>query len=396
MTISAVELIPIAVPRNTGYRCHHVIVRIRAGSLEGIGEMSDLSHLPRYMPDLDDLSRVLTQLLKGRNPHDIRAIAALMLENFPEAHDYYDKGSFIRCGIDLALYDLVAKDLGVPVSTLLGGRCRDRFKVCYPIFRMRSVEEVEANIATVNRCLQEGFDVIRLYVGANLEADEAFLKRLREVYGDAVTVKSLDFSHLLDWKETRAAVRRLEKYGFLLVESGTRRNDFEGMARLRQAIDHPLSEHVWSMRALHEMIRYDAVDILNIAPIFIGGLTPALQAFAVAAAAGKRCLLGTTQELSIGTAAHAQLGAAMPNLTDISDPTGPRLYTDDVVTEPVRYEKGCLVVPPADQPGLGVALDETKLQRLRAPLSWGTLPASSVLDRTTVEADSSKRVETQK
>lgn len=384
MKITAVELIPIAVPRNTGYRCCHVIVRIRAGSLEGIGEMSDLSHLPKFMPDLADLSSVLTQLLKGRDPRDIRAINALLLENFPEANYYYDKGNFIRCGIDLALYDLVSKDLGEPVSTLLGGRCRDRFKVCYPIFRLRSLDEVEPNIEVVGRRLAEGFDVIRLYVGANLDADEAFLKRLRETYGDAVTVKSLDFSHLLDWKEARAAVRRLEKYGFLLVESGTKQNDFEGMAKLREAIDHPLSEHVWSFRALHEMIRHDSIDIVNIAPIFIGGLTAAQQAFAVAATAGKRCLLGTTQELSIGTAAHAQLGAAMPHLTDISDPTGPRLYTDDVVAEPVQYEQGYLLVPPADRPGLGMALDESKLQSLRAPLSWGNLPASSVLDRTTL------------
>lgn len=64
------------------------------------------------------------------------------------------------------------------------------------------------------------------------------------------------------------------------------------------------------------------------------------------------------------------------------------LYTDDVVAEPVQYENGYLLVPPADRPGLGVTLNEAKLEKLRAPLSWGHLPANSVLDRTTVDAHS--------
>jgi muconate cycloisomerase len=334
------------------------------------------------MPDIEDLGRVLATLLKGHDPRDISAINELMLKNYPEANDYYDKGSFIRCGIDIALYDLVAKSLEEPISTLLGGRCRDRFKVCYPIFRHRHLEEIEANLRVVGERLALGFDVIRLYVGANLDADEVFLRQLKESYGDQVKVKSLDFSHLLTWKEARQALRRLEKYEFTLVESGSFRNDCEGMARLRQSIDHPLSEHVWSMHELHQLIRHDSIDILNIAPIFIGGLTAARKAFAVAEASGKRCLLGTTQESSIGTAAQAQLGAAMANLTDVSDPTGPVLYANDVVEEPVQYEDGYLIVPPVTRAGLGISLSETRIKELRAPLSWGGMSSASVLDRT--------------
>lgn len=383
LKIRSVELVPVAVARHTGYRCHHVIVRIRTEEgLEGIGEMSDFSHLPRYMPDLGDLQKVLNQLLAGKDARDLNAIDQLMLENFPEAHYYYTKATFIRCGVDIALHDLVAKALGEPVSTLLGGRCRDRFKVCYPIFRLRSVQEVEANLKIVADRLEQGFDVFRFYAGANLDADEAFLKELRARFGERVVIKSLDFSHLLDWKEARSAVRRLEKYGFLMVESPAKPNDFEGLAKVREAIDHPVSEHVWSHYALWQMIRHDSVDIFNIAPIFIGGLTAARRAFAAAAAAGKRCLIGTTQELSVGVAAQAQLGAAMANLTDISDPTGPELYVDDVVEEKVKYENGYLLVPPADVPGLGVSLNEEKLKALTEPMTWADVPVANVLDRT--------------
>ncbi|HET7559368.1 MAG TPA: enolase C-terminal domain-like protein, partial [Limnochordia bacterium] len=230
--------------------------------------------------------------------------------------------------------------------------------------------------------LAEGFDTYRLYVGADLDADVAFLTRLRSEFGGQVAVKSLDFSHLLDWKSARTAMRRFERFDFTLVESPAPRHDAKGLAEFRRAVDHPVSEHVWSFEQMRALIEHDAVDIFNLAPIFIGGLSAARKAFAVAAAYGKRCLIGTTQELSIGVAAMAQLGAAMANLTDISDPTGPALYLDDVVQARVRYEDGYLLVPDAKLPGLGVALDPARLEAARADLVWDDVPVHAVLDRT--------------
>lgn len=383
LAIQKVELIPIATARATGYRNQHVIVRIESAGGTGVGEMSDMSHLPRFSPDLDDLGRVLNHLLAGRDARDIEAIDTVMLENFPPGNDYYDKCNFIRCGVDVALYDLVSKALGEPVSTLLGGRVRDRFKVCYPIFRQRTVDEIPKNIETVRTRLAQGFDVYRLYVGANLDADVAFLTTLRETFGDQVKVKSLDFSHVLPWKEAREALKRFDPFEFMLVESPAYRNDVEGLARFRDACPVPVSEHVWSMHALHQMVRHDAVDIFNITPIFIGGLTAARRAFAVAHAAGKRSLIGTTQELSVGTAATAQLGAAMAGLTDICDATGPMLYNEDVVVDPVAYEEGHLLVPDASIPGLGVTVSDERLAALATSLSWETDSSpANVLDRT--------------
>src|SRR5690606_7452666 len=101
-----------------------------------------------------------------------------------------EKGSFIRNGVDQALYDLCGKYLGVSASELLGGRIHQRIKVCYPIFRHRFMEEVEQNLDVVRRRYREGFDVFRLYVGKNLDADEAFLSRVREEFGSKVRIKS--------------------------------------------------------------------------------------------------------------------------------------------------------------------------------------------------------------
>ncbi|MEB5481862.1 enolase C-terminal domain-like protein [Shouchella clausii] len=384
MKITNVQLTAIGMPRLTGFVNKHVIVQLFTDEgIEGIGEMSDFSHLPKYAVDIVDLERTLKQILVGKNPFDIAPINTELNGNFPEAMYYYEKGSFIRNGVDTALYDLCAKALGVSVSDLLGGRQREKIKVCFPIFRHRFMDEVEANLELVKKQYEKGFDVFRLYVGKNVDADEAFLAGVYNEFGGKVKVKSLDFSHLLDWKEALRITRRLAKYPIDLVESPALRNDFAGLHHFRMRCELPVSEHVWSLRQQSEMIKHDSVDIFNIAPVFIGGITQARKAADAAAVAEKSVLIGTTQELSIGTTAMAYFGSTLDHLNYISDPTGPELYVGDVVKNKVYYENGYLHLPERSTIGLGMELDWEKVEQYRVEsLNWEDVSVHQLQDRT--------------
>lgn len=382
--ITDIKLYPVGIPRLTGFLSKHVIVQILTDEgVEGFGEMSDFSHLPKYSVDVVDLEQTLKIILVGQNPFNIIPINEELNNNFPEAMYYYEKGSFIRNGVDTALYDLCAKYLGVSISDFIGGRLREKIKVCFPIFRHRSIEEVENNIEVVRKQFEKGFDVFRLYVGKNIDADERFLYRLEEEFAGKVKIKSLDFSHLLDWKEAYRVVKRLSKFSFDLVESPAFRNDFEGLAHFRLKCEHPVSEHVWSLRQQVEMIKHDSVDIFNVSPIFIGGLTSAKKAAYAAEVSGKSVLLGTTQELSIGTTSMACFGSTLNNLNYISDPTGPELYTGDVVKNKVKYENGYLYLPNRNLRGLGLEIDWDLVKKYRVPsLAWDDVTVHHLQDRT--------------
>lgn len=384
MRITDLNLTIVGMPRHTGFINKHVIVELFSDEgITGIGEMSDFSHLPRYAPDINDLTNVLRSILVGKNPLDISLINQELLSNFPEAMYYYEKGSFIRNGIDAALHDLNAKYLDTSVADLIGGRVRDKIKVCYPIFRHRFLSEVEENLGIVRKRLQQGFDVFRLYVGKNVDADEAFLDGVKREFGTKVTIKSLDFSHLLEWKDALRVVKRLSQYNFEMIESPALQNDFEGLKDIRMKVDLPISEHVWSFRQQYEMIKHNSVDIFNISPVFIGGLTAARKAAAAAEVAGKGCLLGTTQELSIGTAAMAHLGSTLVNLNYTSDPTGPELYVGDVVKQKIHYKNGYLHVPNRGVKGLGVELDHELIEKYKVTdLGWGNVTVHQLQDRT--------------
>lgn len=392
MKISRVQLFPVATPRQTGIANQHVVVQLEAGdSHVGWGEMSDLSHVPMYQFDIRELERMLNELLRGRDGRNIAKIEDDLIRFFPDEGHMYSRSGLVRQGIDLALHDLNARAQGAPVYHLLGGKLRDRMRVCYPIFRMRSVEEVPGNLERVEEKLAQGFDLIRVYVGANQGADEAFLGQFTDRFAGRVQIKSLDFSNLLDW---RRAIMALERYqelcDFMLVESAAPRNDIEGLSQLRRRCKRPISEHVLHIHHGWQLLAAGAVDILNVSPYLLGGLRASLRLIALAEAARASVLIGTTQELSLGTAAVAHLAAAARVLDYPGDNTGPQLYTADVVKTPVAYEHSYLIVP--DGPGLGLEVDEVKLAQMTAGAEWtfGT-DLAGVLDRTPTNRPSARQ-----
>lgn len=366
MKIGNVRLYPIATPRRTGLVNQHVIVRLEAGDgYVGWGEMSDLSHLPLYQFDLPELERSLNELLVGHDARNIANVEGITQRFFPNEGHKYSRSGLVRQGVDLAIHDLLGRVSGVPVYELLGGKLRDKIKVCYPVFRMRSTDEVEANLERVQDAVDRGFDLIRVYVGANMDADSMFLERFAERFAGDVKIKSLDFSNLLRWRDSlRAAERFGDLVDFAMVESIALESDYDGMVEFRRRGRWPVSEHVNHINHAWMMLNRGCIDILNVSPYVIGGIRPSLQIIGLAEAAQAGVLIGTTQELNLGTAAVAHLGAVARVLNYASDTTGPELYTERVVKKPVQYEHGYLLVP--EGPGLGVEIDEHRLEELSA------------------------------
>ena len=390
MKIERVQLFPVATPRTTGIANQHLIVKIEASGGVGWGEMSDLSHVPMYQFDVAELERMLNELLRGKDGRNIAKIEDDLIRFFPDEGHMYSRSGLVRQGIDLALHDLIARTAGVPVYQVLGGKLRDRMRVCYPIFRMRSVEEVAGNLQRVEDKLVDGFDLIRVYVGANREADEAFLSQFTDRFGGRVEIKSLDFSNLLDWRRAILAIERYQELcEYMLVESPAPRMDIEGLEQFRRRCKRPVSEHVLNLHHGWQLLAAGAVDILNISPYLLGGLRASLRLVALAESARASVLIGTTQELNLGTAAVAHLAAAARILDYPGDNTGPHLYTADVVKKPVEYVNSHLMVP--EGPGLGVDVDEPKLAEMTAGAGWtfGT-DLAGVLDRTPSNRPSAK------
>jgi galactarate dehydratase (D-threo-forming) len=383
MRIARVELHPVRIARETGVANEHVIVAIETDDgVPGWGEMSDLSHLPLYRFDLVQLQSALSEILVGADPRALNEIERRMMGFYPDEGHMYSRSGLVRQGVELAIHDCLGRADGVPVSRLLGGALRDRIPVCYPVFRLRAIDQVPAALDRVDEKLRQGFDVIRFYAGTDHPADLAFMKGFADRFAGRVRIKSLDFSNLLGWREALQATERLTAVAdVMLVESVALRGDIEGLAEYRRRSTLPVSEHVHGQRHAWQLLHLGAVDILNLSPYVLGGMRPTIRAAAMAEAAGASVLLGTTQELGLGTAAVAHVGAVLPALPFPADNIGPRLYTADVATPAVEFVDGQLVVPTG--PGLGPVVDPSLLQSLRSNGDWSFgLDLAGAVDRT--------------
>lgn len=372
MKISAITLTPIQTHRRTGSISSHLILQMHTDEgITGLGEISDLDMYRMYMPDIEAVRMGIEKVVLGRDPFAIEAMHVEMakyLHNyFASAPSYppFTPGSQIAAGIDMACFDIMGKALNTPAHNFLGGKTRDHVEICYPLFQVKSEADYDRNLGFIEELLGQGISRFRYYVGVDFAKDETFLAAVRDRFGDRVLLKALDFQARHYWKDTLRAYDRLKQFGFEVIESPSWREDYAGMAEIRRRVDADVSEHASSAAQAMALIRAGAVDIFNIT-INSGGLVPAKKLAALAELAGIKALIGTTQELSIGTAAQAHLGASMAELSAASDPVGPLLYVEDVVRERVRFDGNRIVVP--DGPGLGMELDPDALEALCAPL----------------------------
>lgn len=352
MKITGTRFFMVETPRETGAISEHVLVRIDTDEgVSGWGELSDLAHQhPMHFPNFELLEEEANRRIQGADPRNIAGTMAQLDGILPAA-------------FDIGLHDLLGRILDVPVHALLGGKRRERIPFCYPIFPLRGMAEIEPNIERVRRVKDMGFYRIRKYIGRDEEAEEHFLQTLRDTFGSEVEIKSLDLSGRFYWQEALAILQRFKQYRYEMAESVAHpRDDLRGMAEVRRQLGLPISEH---LRDYGHIIAYreaGAIDICNLATCGLG-IRRCKALFDFAQGCGLRALHGTTQELSIGTAAAAHVCAAAERVDMPCDPAGPILYTEDCTRSPVQYEDACMIVPEGS--GLGIEVDEDHLEEIR-------------------------------
>ena len=353
MKITKVETFQIETPRYYGHVSGHVIVEVHVddGPI-GLGEASDSS-----ADDLGAVARRYNELLVGRDATRITEINELLrAQNF----DSTASNLHLASAIDLALYDLNGKAQGVPAYQLLGGKIRDRVYCCYPIWGRQVREDFEQAAGYLQRLVDLGHHLFRYYVSGDSALDDRFLTEMKSRFGEQIKLKQLDFSgRFNDWETALCYADVLRHHAPYHFEQPSR--NLRVSAEFTRRMDLPVSLHINSLEQGYEAAERGSCTVFNVACVS-GGPTHIRRLFALAEAAGLRCLIGTDQESTLGTAAQVHVGVSMPNLSFPCDPMGPVLYMASPARERIRAE-GSYLYPP-EGPGLGVELDEGKLKEL--------------------------------
>ena len=282
------------------------------------------------------------------------------------------RGTFFRGGvvfaaalsaIDIALWDLQAKALGVPLYRLFGGRVRDKVRIYRHLHQPLGVR-LEDLAADAKAKVAAGDQVIRMHVsetGPNEFEQTPAVNRaieefaaVREAVGPDVDLV-IDAHQRLTPPAARRLCRQLEPYDPYFVEDPIRSDSPDLLRELRGQTAVPLAvgEQFATKWLFREVIERELADYLRVDVCLVGGLTEARKI----AGWAETHFIEMAPHNPLGpvcTAASLQLALATPNLGVLELPYLPG-YLTDVFPRQVPYEAGYAYPPEA--PGHGVTFD---------------------------------------
>lgn len=347
------------------WNCLFVRVRTEDG-LTGWGECSPMS-IPASRAFVE---QELARLVVGADPFDAEPLWDRML------YDQYKAGpggalAAAMAGIDIALWDLKAKALGLPLAKLLGGVYRDRVRVYGSVARGEGERaKSAAELARLAAAFAEqGFTAVKIRMqfrrrNVDPRPDPTFdvAREVRAAVGEKVDLM-IDANNGYSVARAIATGRRLyEEWGVSVFEEPVAQHDYVGLASVVEALEIAVAagEHEYNRWQFRDLITQGNADILNPDVIKVGGLTEAKKIAALAQAWEKPIVVHNTHP-SLGTAASLHFVASLANGSHAQEYTGPREHENRVFKAPLRYADGHLALP--TEPGLGLEVDEAELRR---------------------------------
>jgi len=297
------------------------------------------------------IERYIAPWLVGRDATLIEALRQEMAHRL-------QGNPFARAAVEMALWDLNGRALGVPVHRLLGGRVRDRVPLSWSL----AVEDPEAEVAEARALVARGHHIFKIKTAAHpLAHDVARVRRIREAVGPGVSLR-VDANQGWDRSGALRAIRALEPFDLDFVEQPLPRWDLDGMAQLGRTVSVPImaDESCFTLHDAMTIARLGGVSILGLKLTKSAGLLGSMAIARIAEGAGLTCYVGCMIETSLGTAAYLHVALAAAPVTWGCELFGPLLLTGDVVAKPVEYLDGNILT--LDGSGLGVDMDERALK----------------------------------
>lgn len=263
--------------------------------------------------------------------------------------------------VDIALWDLNAKALGVPVYRLLGGLVRDKV----PAYCHIGGHSLEGVVESGQRAVAEGWRYIRWGIPQQGQRHEpavairesiAGMEALRTGVGDEAEI-CFDIHARLDPSDAIALSRGIAPTRPFFIEDPIRSENVQLYRLLRQHIQSPLAagEHYASKWEMRQFIEEDLIDFARTDLCIIGGISEAKKVAGWCETHQIR--LVTHNPLGpVCAAASLHLNLAITNCGVAEMLRRPGTTLTDLFPVQIGWEDGFLL--PTDQPGLGIVFDE--------------------------------------
>lgn len=362
MRITDIELLPAS---------KYLFIKIHTDeNVYGIGEVGAWGFLDGCVGVLNNF----TKYLIGKNPFEIEHHWNYMYRSM------YFRGSVIMsaiAAIDIALWDIKGKALGVPIYELLGGKTRDKVRSYEAVFEFTPEKMAQ-------RCLdlkKEGFTAARLMLTGDIRNSEATYEESIFVHKVASYVEKVkacreavgnDFDLVLEChrsmsvSEAIAFARAVEQYNPLFLEDPIAPDNMEAMVQVanKTAIPVATGERYINIQEFELLLQRQGARYVRPDVCALGGITPSKKVAAIAEA-NYVSIVPHNPLGPVSTAACLQLNASIPNFLIQEFPSFYQKGKEaGMITKPLEVERGYIKIP--NSPGLGIELVENICEKFPA------------------------------
>ncbi|MDB4895047.1 MAG: mandelate racemase/muconate lactonizing enzyme [Firmicutes bacterium] len=372
LTIARIETFPVALPTlrsfavsggsvaTVGRPSIRVLVKVTAS--DGTAGWGEATPIPSWTYEtLESITSTINQYL---TPVAL-GLPVWDLDGLTRAFDRAINRGFTigaplaKSAVDVAMNDLLGRVLGVPVTTLWGGRRLSEIQLAWIV----ATEGPGGAEASVAEGLSLGYEAFKVKVGLHGEREDAeMVAQVRRACGDRFLWVDANQGYTLDVAVRQA--RRMAALDVAAFEQPLPANDIVGLKRLRDVSPVPvgLDESLRHPSDLATFLKLDAVDVAIAKVQRSGGLTLSRRLCAMAEDAGVRLMGSGLTESDLGLAASLHLFAAFGIDTPV-DLNGRQFIESPYTTgSTVTVRNGRALVP--NGPGLGVEVDEAMVRKL--------------------------------
>ncbi len=357
MRIDRIDLYRVAMPLLTPWRTAYgedaviesVLVKMTGEGIEGWGEASPLA-APTYSPEwaaavFQTMKTWLAPRLVGLDVGGGKQLQQLL--------GVFKGNPFAKGGLDLAWWDLHARQVGQSLYRLLGGT--DPAVTVGEDFGV--MDSVDALLDRVGEALAAGFRRVKLKFRPGW--DLPMVRAVRAAYPDAVLHIDCNSGYRLD---DVPLFRALDDLGLAMYEQPLGHDDLLDHAELQRQVRTPvcLDESINSVDRARQALAMGACRYVNIKPGRVGGLTNAVAIHDLCRACGVPCWVGGMLESAVGVA-HCAALATLPGFTYPADIFPSRRFYRHDLAEPEVLLSGVSKVRALDEPGIGTAPNPGRL-----------------------------------
>jgi len=370
LKITAVEAIYLRLPE-VKEQCDSgqdaVVVRIDTDAgISGIGEVDSAPLAVKGMiegPYCHFITSGLRNLLIGEDPFETEYLWHKMYHSNIYA-GRRGLGIHAMSGIDVALWDIKGKALGVPIWKLLGGGFHTKVRA-YASSLFGPTPKATGQLA--RRLRDRGFSAVKFGwapMGRDEQTDIALVREARAGLGPGPDLM-IDAGLVWDAKTAIQRARAFSEFKIFWLEEPLRADDYEGYSRLASATDIPIAagEEESERRSYLELMDKGKIDIVQVDLTRSGGFTEAMKIASLAYDRGLRCVNhGFTTYINVAAALHFLNSIPNSFIAEFVVQEGTNLR-DEITRQRIVAKDGYLPIP--EEPGLGMELDPKMVEKYR-------------------------------